>query len=161
MRNLNTKWRAHTTGIVIVGLVLILIALVGSYMFRNFQPGTDVRIGSGVFNVQLATTEASRMQGLSGVDHLASNGGLLMVFPSDGNWGIWMKDMKIPLDIIWLNSDKKVVYIVTDASPDLSDTKTFTPKDQARYVLEVAAGTVKSAGIKVGGMATFNVRGGE
>lgn len=150
-------WRPHTTGIVASGLVLILVALVISYMSRNFQPTTEVKLGSGVFSVQLASTDATRIQGLSGVDHLNTNSGLLMVFQSDNTWGIWMKDMKIPLDIVWMNHDKKVIYIVTDASPDLGTSKTFTPEDPARYVLEVPAGTVKNAGIKVGIIATFNV----
>lgn len=152
-----SKWRPRTTGIIVSGLVLILVALVVSYMFRNFQPSTEVRVGSGVFGVQLATTDAARVQGLSGVDHLNANGGLLMVFQSDGKWDIWMKDMKIPLDIIWMNNEKKVVYIVTDASPDLGTSKIFKPTDAARYVLEVPAGTVKNAGIQVGNLATFNI----
>jgi uncharacterized membrane protein (UPF0127 family) len=152
-----SQWRPHTTGIVIGGLVLILVALVASYMLRSFQPSTQVRLGSGVFSTQLATTDAARKQGLSGVTHLDPNGGLLMVFPGDDEWGIWMKDMNIPLDIIWMNNEKKVIYIVTDASPDLGTSKIFKPEKPARYVLEVPAGTVKNAGIKVGDSATFTV----
>jgi len=155
---MNNKWRPHTTGIVIGGLVLILVALVASYMVRNFQPSSELRVGSGVFSVQLATTDADRLRGLSGVDHLDANKGLLMIFDTEEQWGIWMKDMKIPLDIIWMNNDKKVIYIVTDASPDLGTSKTFKPNDSARYVLEVPAGTVKTAGIKIGNDATFTVR---
>ena len=155
------KWRPHTTGIIVSGLALILVALIVSYMFRNFQPSTEVRVGSGVFSVQLATTDVARVKGLSGVDHLNANGGLLMVFQSDDRWDIWMKDMKIPLDIIWMNNEKKVIYIVTDASPNLGTSKIFKPADAARYVLEVPAGTVKSAGIKVGNLATFNITGAQ
>ncbi|RWZ78238.1 MAG: DUF192 domain-containing protein [Candidatus Microsaccharimonas sossegonensis] len=156
-----SKWRPHTTGIVIGGLVLILVALVASYASRNFQPSSDLRLGSGVFTIQVATTDAARIQGLSGVDSLNANQGLLMVFPSDDTWGIWMKDMKVPLDIIWMNNEKKVIYMVTDASPDLGTTKTFKPKDSARYVLEVPSGTVKNAGIQVGSLATFTVVGSQ
>lgn len=156
-----SRWRPHTTGIVIVGLVLILVALVASYAYRNFQPSSELRVGSGVFNIQLATTDEARQQGLSGVDHLDANQGLLMAFPSDDEWGIWMKDMKIPLDIIWMDHEKKVIFIVTDASPDLGTSKTFKPKTPARYVLEVPAGTVKNAGIQVGSLATFNTVEGQ
>lgn len=152
-----SKWRPHTTGIVIAGLVLILVALVASYMLRNFQPSTEVRIGSGVFSVQLATTDTERIQGLSGVDRLNANGGLLMIFPSDDTWGIWMKDMKVPLDIVWMDSDKKVIYIVKDASPDIGTSKTFAPEDPARYVLELPAGAAMKAGVKIGSIATFQL----
>lgn len=127
-------------------------------MYRNFQPATEVRLGSGVFAVQLATTDEARIRGLSGVDTIDANGGLLMIFPNDAKWGIWMKDMKVPLDIIWMNNDKKVIYIVKDALQDLGTSKTFHPDDPARYVLEVPAGMVKNAGIKIGLVATFQLR---
>ena len=110
-----------------------------------------------MFSIQIANTDAERIQGLSGIDHLAANAGLLMIYQGDDKWGIWMKDMKIPLDIIWMNNEKKVIYIVTDASPDLGTSKIFTPMDPARYVLEVPAGTVKNSGIRVGGIATFDI----
>lgn len=149
------KWRPLTTGIVIGGLVLILIAITVSYMLVNFLPKSEVHLGSGVFTVRTAVTDPARKQGLSGVVQMDANDGLLMVFPSDSKWGIWMKDMKIPLDIIWMNNEKKVIYIVTDASPDLGTSKIFTPISDARYVLEVSAGTVKNSAIKVGDMASF------
>ena len=155
------KWRPRTTIILIVGSVLVLVALVASYVTANFQPTTEVRIGSGVFHVRLATTETDRQVGLSGVEKLAVNGGLLMVFDADDKWGIWMKDMKIPIDIIWLNGDKKVIYMVTDASPDTSTSKVFTPKSPARYVLEVPAGMVKKSGIKINDTAVFTLEGGQ
>lgn len=148
-------WQRRTTGILVVGLVLILVALVASFALSNFQPKTEVRLGSTAFNVRLATTDVERDQGLSGVRTLNANGGLLMVFNSDDKWGIWMKDMYVPIDIIWLDSKKRVVHIVTDASPDLSTTKTFTPKVDARYVLEVPAGTVKKSSIIIGAVAVF------
>lgn len=152
-----SKWRPHTTGIVIGGLVLILVAVVMSYIVTNFQPKTDLRLGSSVFNVRLANTEATRQQGLSGVEKLGAMDGLLLVYQGEDYWGIWMKDMKIPLDIIWLNNEKKVIYIVTDALPILGTSKTFTPANPARYVLEVPLGTVKKAAIKIGDTATFTL----
>ena len=155
------KWRPRTTIILIAGSVLVLVALVASYVSANFQPTTEVRIGSGVFHTRLAETESARQLGLSGVKHLAANGGLLMVFDTNDKWGIWMKDMNIPIDIIWLNSDKKVIYIVTDASPDLGTAKVFTPKSPAKYVLEVPAGMAKKSGVKVNDTATFTLEGGQ
>ena len=154
-----SKWQNSTTGILVVGLALILSALVASFAVSNFQQKTEVRLGSAVFNVSLATTSAERDQGLSGVRTLNSNDGLLMVFNSDDKWAIWMKDMHAPIDIVWLDSEKNVVHIVTDASPELSTTRTFTPKADARYVLEVPAGTVKNSSISIGTIATFIVEG--
>ena len=149
-------WRPATTYILIGGLVALLVASVIAYMVATFQPTTLVRIGSGVYQVSVANTEAERMQGLSGVKELPKNGGLLMSFPEDSQWGIWMKDMYIPLDIIWLNGEKKVVYLVANASPELSTTKIFAPKDPARYVIELPAGSIQKAGIRKGMIAEFD-----
>lgn len=149
------SWRPQTTYFLIGGLVILLVALTVSYIARTFTPTTEVRLGSGVYHLQVADTEAELMQGLSGVEKLRPNGGLLMKFDSDSTWGIWMKDMKIPLDIIWLDKDKRVVYIVKNAAPELSTSQTFTPKTNARYVIELAAGAVDKAGIKTGMTADF------
>jgi len=154
-------WRPHTTGILIGGLVLVLVALVASYVVTHFQPTTELRLGSGIFSVRTATDSAARQQGLSGVKTLHANDGLLMVFDKAGTWGIWMKDMHVPLDILWLDSSKNVVYIVTDALPELSTSKTFTPKSPSLYVLEVPAGTVKNSAIKIGDTATFTIKGSQ
>lgn len=155
-----SKWRPHTTGILIVGLVLILVALVASYVVQNFHaPTTQVTIGSGVFHARLADTDLTREKGLSGVEKMAPNDALLMVYDTENTWGIWMKDMKIPLDIVWLDAEKKVVYIVMNASPDLGTSKTFTPTNPAKYVLEVPSGAVKTSGIKVGDTASFTIEG--
>jgi uncharacterized membrane protein (UPF0127 family) len=150
------SWRPQTTYFIIGGLVILLVALVVSYIVTHFTPTTEVRLGSGVYHLWVADTDAELKQGLSGVEKLNPGGGLLMKFDGDNTWGIWMKDMKIPLDIVWLNKDKQVVYIVKNASPELSTSQTFTPKATARYVIELPAGGVDKAGIKSGMVADFD-----
>jgi uncharacterized membrane protein (UPF0127 family) len=151
------RWRPRTAGFLIGGLMLILVALVASYALSNFQPKTEVRLGSGVFKARLAITPDERIQGLSGVKKLAANEGLLMVYAKPEKTGIWMKDMDIAIDIIWLDSAKKVVHIVMNASPDIGTSKTFLPTSPAMYVFEVPAGTVKKSAIKLGDVASFAV----
>ena len=85
--------------------------------------------------------------------------GLLMVFETDSEGGIWMKDMNIPLDIVWLDKDKAVIYMVTDASPNLPQDKIFKPKSPARYILELSAGSIQKSGIKIGSKADFVLEG--
>lgn len=134
-----------------------MIALTVSFVTANFKPTDTVGLGSGVYHLRLANDDASRQQGLSGVEKLQVNGGLLMDFQKDGNWGIWMKDMKIPLDIIWLDKNKKVVHIETNAKPEWGTDKVMQPKSMSRYVIELPAGSVQKAGIKIGQEASFNV----
>jgi len=149
-------WRPATTYILIGGLVLLLVALVASYIATSFKPSVELRIGGGVYHLQVADTHEERVQGLSGVKKLSPDGGLLMKFETDDKWGIWMKDMEVPIDIIWLDKNKKVVYIVKNVSPELSTDTVFRPKHPARYVIELPAGSVDKAAIKNGGEATFD-----
>jgi len=151
-------WRPSTTKILVLGLAVLLVYSVGVYMVTNFRPTTELRIGSGVYHLWLADTEAKRVQGLSGVESLSPDGGMLFDFEEDKPWGIWMKDMKIPLDIIWMDQNKEVVYIVKNADPQLSTETVFKPKNKARYVVELPAGSVDNAGIKTGMAATFEAK---
>lgn len=150
-------WRPSTTIILIIGVVLILIGLVVSFALTTFKPTTQVRLGSGVYSLWLADTNAARVQGLSDIEKLHLNGGLLMAFDSNGTHGIWMKDMNFPLDLLWLDSDKKVVYIVKNAPPEDPARTVYIPKDPALYVLELPAGSVQKAGIKTGDTAAFKI----
>ena len=114
----------------------------------------NVQIGGSLVQAIVADSSAERSKGLSGTSDLAPNQGMLFVFPQDGEHGMWMKDMKYPIDIIWLSSDKKVVDIEANAAPS-SYPNVFTPSGSARYVLEVPGGFAASANIRIGVQADF------
>lgn len=152
-------WRPTTTVILLGGFTLILIALVVAYISANFKPTTSVQLGSGYYQLVVADDDTERTLGLSGVESLEINGGLLMDFQAVGLWGIWMKDMKIPLDIIWLDEDKAVVHIEEEVSHELGMTEIFAPKIPSRYVIELPAGSVRKSGIKLNQTAQFNLSG--
>jgi len=141
---------------IFAALVITLSLLALSFWLGLFSSTTQLKIGSGVYHVRMADTEDELEKGLSGVKKLDNDEGLLMKFSSDNTWGIWMKDMLIPLDIIWLDSDKKVVHIVENAKPELSTSVTYFPKQLSRYVIEIPSGSVKRFGIKTGQVAEFN-----
>lgn len=143
---------------IIGGVLTVIVATFFiSILPTMMQPTTFLQLGDGVFKARLVTNETDRSKGLAGVTQFDSDQALLMVFPDQEKWGIWMKDMKIPIDIVWLNSDKKVVYAVTNVSPDLSTSQTFTPKLPAKYVVELPAGTVNSKMITTSTTAIFNI----
>ena len=67
-----------------------------------------------------------------------------------------MKDTYIPLDIIWLDSRKRVVFIIPNVLPCETDQcPVYTPDRDAKYVLEVNAGVTAELGIGVGDEAAF------
>lgn len=125
-----------------------------------------IKIGSAVIKAELATTEPEQVQGLSGRTSLAANSGMLFVFNKSGYWGIWMKDMFFPIDVLWIkdnangdvgnasdnggaNDNLKITDIVENMSP-ASYPKDYLPSVPVSYVLEIPAGTVKEDKIVVG-----------
>jgi hypothetical protein len=118
-------------------------------------------MGDGVFTAKLATTPAQRDTGLGDVTTLAIDQAIILAYPSDSKWPISVIGTKPAVDIIWVNKDNKIVYIVTDASPETSTKTVFAPKTNARYVIEVAAGSVGNLNIKVDTTAVFDISGVE
>ncbi len=100
------------------------------------------------FQVQLAQTTEERKQGLSNQEHLPENQGMLFIFQQSGNYGFWMKDMKIPLDIIWLDQNLEVIEIIT-AQPCKETCTTHSPTQKAKYVLEINAGLATKYNIEI------------
>lgn len=102
----------------------------------------------------VADTEASREQGLSGTITLPPTVVKLFVFDHNDRWSFWMKDMHYPIDIIWLNENHQVVYLVPNVTPD-SYPETFIPPLPARYVIETAAGLSATHHIIPGTLVAF------
>lgn len=103
----------------------------------------------GEVSLEIVDTPALREKGLSGRTGLPAGTGMLFVFEESGLQGFWMKDMLFSIDMLWLDSNYRVVHIEADASPD-SYPKVFLSKEPARFVLEVPAGWSKEKGIEVG-----------
>ncbi len=142
------------------GLVLFILALIAAaayyVMAPQLRPHVTVHLGDAVFLTQVAKTPEAREKGLGGTSGLRENEGMLFIFDKDDKWAIWMKDVKYPLDIIWLDKDKKVVHIVKNAPPESYPFDNFTPKEDARYVVELPAGTVAKKAITIGKQAQFD-----
>ncbi|MEN9647466.1 MAG: hypothetical protein RLY57_270 [Candidatus Parcubacteria bacterium] len=108
-----------------------------------------VTLGRAALHVLIADTEERRVKGLSYRESLGKDQAMLFVFDEPGKHGIWMKSMKFPIDIIWLDSNLHVIHIVKEASPR-SFPEVFEPKDDASFVLEVNAGFSEKHDIGIG-----------
>jgi uncharacterized membrane protein (UPF0127 family) len=106
------------------------------------------------FRILIASTSASRQQGLSGRISMAPDEGLLFIFPTAGDYGFWMKDMNFPIDIVWIDADRKVAGISENLLPESYPTNYFPPKNIV-YVLELNAGAAQKAGLKTGSAVGF------
>jgi len=102
-------------------------------------PMKDIRIGILPLQVEVASTDAEHEQGLSGRGAIQDGSGMLFIFHKSEMYGIWMKDMNFPIDIIWIDESGVVVAIDKNISPDTYPTP-FYPPSPIRFVLEVSAG---------------------
>jgi uncharacterized membrane protein (UPF0127 family) len=122
---------------------------------------TTVRAPDGtLITAEIAATPEERANGLMRRKTLARNAGMLFVFPSDSVNQFWMKDTIIPLDMIWMDEDKRVVYIQRNALPCpviARQCPSYGPTSPTRYVLEVAAGGADRLGIKEGTTLSFQI----
>jgi len=113
------------------------------------SPGTVATIGIGntYFNVEIAKTNEERARGLMGRESLPENGGMWFVFPNNVQDEFWMKDTLVPLDIIYVDENMKVVHINPNTVPE--STEMISSEVPYRYVLEVPAGSAEKFDIKV------------
>lgn len=103
----------------------------------NVPPRPTVNVNG--INFELATTTAEQEQGLSDRPNVPDNYAMLFVFPEDGQYGFWMKDMDVPLDMVWLTDNGTIASITPDV-PANSYPAVFYPPEPIRYVLEMKAG---------------------
>ena len=83
---------------------------------------------------EVADTDASRQQGLMFRENLPEGQGMLFVFGTEGRYGFWMKNMKFPIDIIWIDQEKKIVDMKLDLSPCQEVCESFTGGDREKAV---------------------------
>ena len=130
-------------------LLFVVVGVVGYYWTQAHS--SHILVGNVLLIVEIAKTSAAQQKGLSGRTSLASDHGMLFVFDHEDYWGFWMVDMKFPLDIIWFNSTRQVVFIEQNLPPCTpQNCPVFTPNVKAMYVLEVNAGFVLAHQITFG-----------
>ena len=143
------------------GVIVLLSASVWWVLSRSDWSKTTVMVGQTVFQAEVANKDWTRAQGLSGRDGLELDQAMLLEFEDDAMWAIWMKGMKFPIDIIWLDKNKQVVHIESNVEPEGSPYTEYLPPVPARYVLEISAGGANKSNIKVGSVAKFDLDKGD
>ena len=133
--------------------IVITLAIVAGVSFLWLQLNDQqqsIRLHGHSYHMSVMRTSDELQRGLSGTESLAADHAMLFVFPRDDKWSIWMKDMNYPIDIIWLDGDRNVVYLVKNAQPSSYPDTQFKPDQNARYVIELPSGTIEQTGITIG-----------
>lgn len=142
-------------GLAVVGL-LALMGLIGYFMIFHNQK-TKVCFQDVCFNVEVAKNKFTVARGLMFRKSLGAREGMLFVFENEGKRSFWMKNTLIPLDIVWLDKNKKVVNIAKQTQPCQSDKcLTYRNQNPAKYVLEISAGLSEKIGLRIGSEVLFS-----
>ncbi len=139
-------------------IVLSIIATIG-FLFQNYakdsfvylfgEPLNTIFINNQAIQVSIADNDEERRQGLSGVTRIGDNEGKLFIFDKAGYYGIWMKDMLFPIDIVWIDEEFKIVHIEQNVTPETYPSSYNSPVP-ARFVLELNAFFIDTYKIQLG-----------
>lgn len=137
--------------------IFILIgALIGVVCFagcaKSAYPQTTVTINDYQLVVDEAITDEQQTRGLAVKKQLAEDQGMLFMYDHEQPLAFWMKDMRFPIDIIWLDGQKRVVHIEQNLAPCLPnrDCPSYLPTENAQYVLETVAGFTQKHHVVIG-----------
>lgn len=132
----------------IVGLSLVLLGGCS----REAPPTSDlptisVRLGDQMFTLEVAADETSRQRGLMFRHSIPDDHGMIFVFEQEQPLSFWMKNTFIPLDILFIDADRRVISIHAMQPHDLRGVRSPRP---AKYAIEINAGMARKAGVKSG-----------
>ncbi len=139
-------------------LVIIAVALgitfLVVFMRESESAGPRLQGKDTVYALEIADSEEERIRGLSGRERLAENSGMLFVFDPPQQACMWMKSMRFSIDMLWLDTAKKIIDMSADVSPQTFP-KLFCATKPASYVLELPSGTIAGQSFAVG--QTLNI----
>ena len=115
----------------------------------------QTQIGTKTYQLEISNTEARRYRGLSYRESMDQDKGMLFVFSRPGSYQFCMREMRIPLDFVWVNRETVVDIIENVPPPSVKDAGAFTAVELADKVIELNAGEVKASGIKTGDKIKF------
>ena len=108
-----------------------------------------------VIDIEIADTDQKTMQGLMYRSSMPQNAGMLFLMPREDIQGFWMRNTYIPLDMIFVNSNKQIVTIHANTTP--MNESSYISTAPALYVVEVNAGYCNKNNIKEGDLIDFTI----
>lgn len=110
-------------------------------------------------NAETMRSNVELMRGLMFRESLSPGRGMLFIHPKEDTFHYWMYQTKIPLDMIWMDNDRRVVEMSLDTPPCKSssakDCPNYGGNFKSKYVLEVNAGVARKNGLKSGDTLDF------
>lgn len=111
----------------------------------------ELQLAGESFRLELAADPDSRRIGLMQRDALPTNGGMLFDFPEDTRPAIWMRNMRISLDLLYVDAEGIIRQLFTEVPPcQQMPCAIYQAQQSLRFVLELPAGTVSRLALQVG-----------
>lgn len=127
-------------------VIIFISGCLGQSKLTIFTANDEVNI-----NIEIADTNEERQKGLMHRGYLDENSGMLFIFDNEQPVLFWMKNTRIPLDMIFVSANGTITEIKEDVQPCMSDPCQIYPsKYPTKYVIEVNAGFSKANNIQVG-----------
>lgn len=140
-------------------LLLLCVPMIFYFSACSSQansPSKQICFEDGCIYIEIVQTSEERRKGLQARKYLSKDRGMLFVFSESKKYSFWMKDTFIPLDIIWIDRNKRIVTVISDVLPcEIEQCPVYAPDNDALYVLEVNAGVAIELGLKGGDQAVF------
>jgi uncharacterized protein len=116
-----------------------------------------VKLPSGkVLQSEVMVTDVDRQMGLMFRASLPQDHGMLFVFEQPGLYGFWMKNCKFPIDMVWLDGNRKVVEIADNVPPCKKDPcPSYGGMQRSIYVVEMNAGQARREKVALGSTVDF------
>jgi uncharacterized membrane protein (UPF0127 family) len=137
---------------------LVSMALLAAY--ASASPAViPMTLPSGtVLQVEVMVNDEDRAMGLMFRPSLPRDHGMLFIFERPDFHGIWMKNCKFPIDIVWLDGDRKVVHLAESVPPCKAEPcPVYTPLRRASYVVELNAGQARREKALLGATLEFTL----
>ncbi|MFA6255997.1 MAG: DUF192 domain-containing protein [Candidatus Absconditabacterales bacterium] len=151
----NNIKKKYWIGIGICFLILIVFYSIAANYLHDKNAVPQLCSEKKCFTVELARTSAETQQGLMYRESMAEDHGMLFIFSKSDFYDFRMKNTLIPLDMIWIDNQFKVVRILTVQPCKVDPCEVYRPEVFANYVVELNAGIAAKYGIVEGSLIKF------
>ena len=141
------NYKKFTLPIILITIIVLVTLIKNNYLNNKDQ----ICINNNCFVIEIVKTSEEREKGLMNRSSMPLNQAMLFIFKNEDFHSFWMKNTLIPLDIIWINKENKIIHLEHNVQPCKNDPcKTYIPNQKAIYVLEINAGLAKEYNFQLG-----------
>lgn len=146
---------------IVVASVCLLVVLAAAVLLTPtyFKPVVDVSVGNGVFKARIAKSQTERDALMNEVSGVIGSNALMFAYPDDNKWSVDVSGVKDPVDVVWMDANKRITTIYKNAyaaAPSLKSGK-LTPSAMVKYVLILPASSINLMAIGTGKAAIFEI----